>query len=132
MLSYDFNLGKNVPNKVLQLTGPVRNIIYKVTFEDGKLVEMTDDHPIYTKINGWASINPIASKVAYGDYINQLEINDYAMISTGEYVKILDIEEMIIVDTKTYSFVTENEHSKNYYANGILAHNIEDGFCPVA
>ena len=132
VLSYDFNLGKNVPNKVLQLTGPIRNIIYKVTFEDGKLVEMTDDHPIYTKVNGWASINPIASKVAYGDYINQLEINDYAMISTGEYVKILDIEEMIIVDTKTYSFVTENEHSKNYYANGILAHNVEDGFCPAA
>jgi intein/homing endonuclease len=118
-------LGKNIPNKVLKLTGPLRNIIYKVTFEDGKTIEMTDDHPIYTKINGWASINPMASKVGYGDYINQLEINDYAMISTGEYVKIIGIEKMVIESTKTYSFATENDHSKNYYANGILAHNID-------
>jgi intein/homing endonuclease len=124
VLSYDFDLAKNVPNKVILLAGPNRIIMYRVTLEDGSTIEMTDDHPIYTKENGWASIDPIVSKIAYGDNINQLEVNNYTMVSNGEYIKIVDIEKMIIESTKTYTFGTENQKNNNYYANNILVHNV--------
>lgn len=123
VISYNFELANNVENKVINVYGPEHITMYKIIFENGNFVEISSDHPLYTKEKGWASINSTYGKNVYGDYVNDIQLGYNVLSSNGHYVKIIDIETMHIPSTKTYTISTENENNSNYYANGVLAHN---------
>jgi len=106
------------------LGGPEHITMYKIVFDTGNNVEMSSDHPLYERVKGWVSVDPNLSRVAYGDDIEKIEIGDYIMNVDCKYDRIIDIETISIPSTKTYTFSTKNTNSKNYYANGILSHNM--------
>ena len=51
---------QNVKAKVLETSAPVRDHLYTLHFQDGSSLQLTEEHPVFTK-EGWKSVNPGAT-----------------------------------------------------------------------
>lgn len=61
ILSYEVSTNTVTKEKVLELEAPIRDHHYIMTFEDGSILKLTDEHPLWAMVDGkpaWASINP--------------------------------------------------------------------------
>jgi len=68
----DGNLGSSM---VKRLTSPVREGYYEITLEDGTVLKVTDEHPLYYRVGafeGWASFNPYMTYIDSGMSVNEI------------------------------------------------------------
>jgi hypothetical protein len=121
VMTYNEETGKLEPSEVFELQQPVREGLYVVTFENGKILEVTNDHPLYTN-NGWAAIEVTAAYAGYAlDKILELNVGDKVLQDDMTYSTIVEIVyNEGDVQTYTLKKVAKN---KNFFANGFLAHN---------
>lgn len=91
--------------------------MYRVEFGDGRHLNMSEDHPLYVKGKGYASINPDPS-ISYKDLgvPAQLGIGDNVKDSEGLSNKVVSITDLDYPETV---YTLENTE---FYANGLLAY----------
>ena len=124
VLSYNIESKETVSNEVVSVYSPTRNSIYECSFDNGDSVKMTPDHPVYVIDKGWSSIDIESSKEIYElSNIEQLEVGDI-VLGINENSLIIDIKRIEGLNTKTHTFTVDNKNAENYFANGILAHNM--------
>ena len=120
--TYNHDLKVNEFKSVEQVISKTVNETVTYTFENGKTLEATLDHPIYSEENGYVSFRPSLTAEMYGLKVEQAEV--------GQTIKTFDN-----VDGNVISDLTLNNESKkvynlkrvsdnnNFYANSFLAHN---------
>ena len=111
VLGYDENLDRVLTKKVIN-TFVHHNIkeYYVLTLEDGRIIEVTGNHPIY---NGEKYIE--VRNIAIGDEITTLSEKNKL-----EEIKVIDIK-IVNSDVTVYNLEVETTH--NYFAEGCLVHN---------
>lgn len=123
VVSYNIKTAENYITQVVSLVVNRYSIgMAHVEFADGRVLDMTVYHPLYTK-NGWHSIT---NKDGY----DTLVVGDMVKTANGwvEIVKITRYNFTTPVTTYTLDVEdfegghTENEND-NFYANGIVVHN---------
>jgi hypothetical protein len=131
VMTYNEETGKTESSEVFELQQPIREGLYVVTFENGKILEVTNDHPLFTD-NGWAAIEVDAAYAGYAlDTILELNVGDKVLQDDMTYSTIVEIVYNLgNVQTYTLKKVAKN---KNFFANGFLAHNQKlDGYVGLA
>ncbi len=121
VLSYNLDTGKLEPSEVLDLQQPIREGLYTVTFENGKELSVTNDHPLYTD-RGWAAIDVDAAYRGYAlDKIAKLEVGTGVLQQDMTYSKVRSIA-YVPGDVQTYTLKKVSKNH-NFFADGFLAHN---------
>ena len=128
VLSYSEINKENEISKVLEIESPIRDHMCKIIFSDDSELNLTSEHPIYSK-TGWKSINPEATKKekSYMDFVEKLFVGDLILSSNLDYKEVKNIScwnETI----QTYNLKSVSKN-RNFYANDILAHNKGEGGC---
>jgi hypothetical protein len=123
VLSFDFETGENIANGVRKILSPIRSDIYEYKLSDGTSLKATVEHPLYVINKGWTSSDPAMTKMVYDLDAEVIEIGDVFLTSDKKGLVVEDIIRMEI-ETVTYTFSTVNEEAMNYYANGVLSHNV--------
>jgi hypothetical protein len=122
--SYDLETGKLSDAVVSKLKTVRRTEHYKILFMSGDTLNITDDHPIFTK-DGWASINENATEgnPLYDslDRVKTLAVGSEVLNEHKWFDTIVGIVE-VPGDVITYTLgeVTPNA---NFFADGFLASN---------
>jgi hypothetical protein len=121
VLSYEPLKEQNEVGTVKRLRRPVRDAIYTLKFKSGRVLRLTDDHPIYTK-NGWAAIDHIKANLNYS-YRNVkplfLEIEVLTFDSKWDQIVGVQIERGEI---QTYT-LAEVSPANTFYADGFVVSN---------
>ncbi len=123
-----YNGAKQIPQTVIQLETPIRDHLYKLTFSDGSILKLTNEHPLFTS-DGWKSIAPEKTAAENPNLlVGVLAVGDYVLDSKNNFVKIISMEYIPgIVQTYNLKSVTG---FNNFYANDKLAHNKDGGGPP--
>jgi hypothetical protein len=95
----------------------VDRVMHLIKFADGRVLEASDDHPLYVAGKGYAAVNPDPR----GDYkdlgvAKRLEIGDRVLDGTGRTNQIMAIEDMHYPQT-VYTFI-----NSKFFANGMLVY----------
>lgn len=121
VLTYNEATGALEPAEVYELQQPVREGLYVVTFANGKVLEVTNDHPLMTR-DGWAAIEVEAALAGYAlSNIDELVVGSEVLQQDLTYSAV----ESIVYkegDVQTYT-LKKVAKNKNFFANGFLAHN---------
>jgi intein/homing endonuclease len=122
VLSFDFKNNESKPSNVLNIFSKKVNKVVKYTFESGKELIATIDHPIYAIDKGWASYSDDLSNILYNleKPVNKLEIGD--VIKLYNKTEVLTCIEIIEGEHIVYN-LSEVETYHNYYADYVLVHN---------
>src|SRR3972149_6807713 len=98
-----------------------KRIIIIIEFGDGSQVEVTDNHPFYTKENGWASINPQAT-FEENPSIHAVQMHICDNVKTSDsYKKIIG---WMKVDEKVKVYnLKEVRGTHTFFAEDSLVHN---------
>lgn len=120
VLSYN---GKRiVKSNVLEIESPVRDNLYEITFNDGTKLDLTREHPIYTK-KGWESINPSETLKENSNLdVNILNVGDFVLNSNLNFVEISSIKDISKGNIQTYN-LKEISKTNAFFAEGYLVHN---------
>ena len=122
ILSYNPDTQQTFQTKVLKTASVPHDNIAAYTFEDGRHITATDDHPLLTT-HGWASDNPAKTAAYKGfDKVSTIQENDEIITSDGT-VRIAAISRPR-QRIKTYTIV-KLEEGNIFFANG-LAVGTED------
>ncbi|PJZ57697.1 hypothetical protein CH367_09740 [Leptospira barantonii] len=101
-------------NRVVETYIRKTDRIYKLTYENGRVVETTSTHPFYIEDKGWVE--------AY-----KLLIGDKSVLSNGTTTSIASIQ-IISGQETVYNFQVENAHTYFVTEDGILVHNAGLGY----
>ena len=116
ILAYNPDTKQNYQTKVLKIASVPHDNIAAYTFDDGRHITATDDHPLLTT-HGWASSNP-AKTAAYKGFgkVSTLNENDEIITADGT-VRIAAISRPR-QKIKTYTIV-KLEEGNIFFANGL-------------
>ncbi|MBU3979696.1 hypothetical protein KKF69_08525 [Patescibacteria group bacterium] len=115
---------KQMPQTVLRLEAPIRDHLYKLTFADGSILKLTNEHPLFTS-DGWKSISPENTAAENPRLlVGVLAVGDLVLDSKNNFIKIISME-YIPGKIQTYNLKSVTGFN-NFYADGKLAHN-KDG-----
>lgn len=124
--SYDENINREVPAKVLELSSPVREHMCELAFTDDVL-KLTDEHPVYTS-EGWKSINPEKTIEENENIpVSQLTLGDTVFFKGGIYKEVTKIncwQEVV----QTYNLKAVENHN-TFFADNVLVHNAASPSC---
>jgi hypothetical protein len=103
--------------QVTEVITRTNRVMYQITFMDGRILNASEDHPLYVVDKGYAAINPGVG----GDYKDlgipdMLYVGDSVLDSDGKETAIVSIETLDYPHT-VYTFM-ESE----FYANGMLVY----------
>jgi len=103
--------------RVTEVITRTNRVMYQIQFADGRVLNASEDHPLYVVDKGYAAINPGVG----GDYKDlgipdQLYVGDLVLDSEGRENQIVDIIDLDYPET-VYTFA-ESE----FYANGMLVY----------
>ena len=127
ILSFNEKTRALEPKEVRIVEAPLREGFFTLEFHTGLVVEVTAEHPFYTRkacgLVRWCSLDPIMTHDFY-DYLKDVEL-----LETGDEV-FTDQEEWVRVigknyhdgEVQTYNLWDIEDH-KNFFANSLLAHN---------
>lgn len=122
VLSYNASTGSIETAAVLEMKSVKHDNLYKMSFETAQ-VKMTDDHPVWVKGKGWASLNPKRTmEYMKLEKVSQLEAGDVCLFlsangKTAES-RLLKTEAMKgVYETYTITKLSRNMH---FFANGIV------------
>jgi len=116
VLSWDFENNKQASGKVIGLWNGNHSDMYVIN----KKINVSSEHPFWTKEVGWASIDPQMTFERHGWKIAKLEEGYHLMTDEDKYVKVESIKENFR-EVMTHNIKVEKY--ENYYAEGILVHN---------
>lgn len=105
-------------NEAQEVTGIITRssrAMYRITFDDGRYLDASDDHPFDVKGKGPASINPVIEYKDLGMPM-KLEVNDIVPDQEGRPHGITQIEEIDYPGT-VYTF-----ENSLFYASGLLVY----------
>jgi hypothetical protein len=109
---------KQVTTTILALIKPPPKLVYKLAFDDGNTLTLTDSHPVSTD-RGWKSLSPDATRKENPDFaVTVLQIGD-RIHTVGGTCTLLAIQPCEIV--QVYNITVGEQHT--FYAGGILVHN---------
>ncbi|MEA3329567.1 MAG: hypothetical protein U9Q06_02375 [Nanoarchaeota archaeon] len=121
VMGYDLINDRKVTGKVLELEFPIREHMCELIFVDGSALELTNEHPVYTR-KGWKSIEPFETARENSELVvEKLGVGDEVLFSNYFYKVVLDIncwEEVV----QTYN-LKSILGSNNFYADNVLVHN---------
>jgi len=89
--------------------------MYRITFFDGRILNVSEDHPLFVKDKGYAAINPVGMYKDLGMPM-YLRVGDHVIDLNGGENEIVSITDLDYPDT-VYTFA-ESE----FYANGMLVY----------
>lgn len=124
VLGFDEESGKQIIGTVAELESPWREGFYNVYLKDGTVLNVTNEHPLYARGDGyvgWAAVEPKALDSCYGMASYRLQVGDELFKEDATWQEITGI---IYMDkpVRTYNLKTV-VGSQNFYADGVLAHN---------
>lgn len=116
----DINIGDMImtirgPEPVTEIIHRTNRTMFRVTFEDGRELRMSEDHPIHVEGKGYAALN---NSFDYKDLgkAELLEVGDHVTNEDGSSTKIISIEpDAYREDVFTFA-------NSGYYANGFLVY----------
>lgn len=121
VISYDEVNEEQVVTKVLELESPIRDHMCKIVFEDLSELELTREHPIYTR-EGWKSIEPLETERENPSLkVMKLGEEDEILFSDSNY-KFIESIECNNQKIQTYNLKSVERYN-NFYAGDVLAHN---------
>ena len=123
--SYDAISNEIASGVVGCIFSPFRNHINHIQFEDGRILNVTSDHPLFTT-DGWKSLDPESTQAGYNMVCDKLSEGDRVLNSEGHYLAITNVT-LEMGEFQTHTLGEVGNHS-NFFANGLLAHNRQD-FC---
>lgn len=127
VVSFNFETGENEIKRVTKINTKQVDQTVLYTFDNGKTLQATLDHPLYCKQKGWVSSNPEYTKSKYNLDTLQVEVDDPIRKLDGSYGFVTSIE-IIDEPVQVYSLVNVDDNH-TYYANDFLVHN---RFCFIA
>ena len=117
VLSYNQETKQYEKTKIEETITPYREKILEITFEDGTILKITDDHPLLSE-RGWICYNPEKGRLAYGFDVSDkaMQVGDKIITEFGARtiasIKVVEFEDLEIV----YTFKLANGLA--YIANG--------------
>lgn len=108
-------LTANGEKEVTEIITRTYRVMYTITFADGRILNASEDHPLYVVGKGYASINPTVEYKELG-VPEKLEVGDFVLDQNGNENEIVSITDLDYPDT-VYTFA-ESE----FYANGMLVY----------
>lgn len=124
ILSFDQSTGQTKPYKVLELESPIRDHHYEITLDNGTVLKVTSEHPLYTKSKyqeAWAAIDPKETLRQDKMKVKKLSVGDYLKTEENTWVQILSMK-YIPGNVQTYNLKSV-EGTYSFFADGIWAHN---------
>jgi hypothetical protein len=93
--------------------------VYDLLFHDGRMLTLTDSHPVATP-QGWKALSPAMAKKENPDLLTSvLTIGDHVYTSDGTLCTLISIQKRDIVPV--HNITVDGSHT--YYANKMLVHN---------
>lgn len=99
--------------EVTEIITRVERPMYKLIFEDGRILHASVDHPIWVDGKGYCSVHPQKNYKDRGPTA-KLEIGDYVVTESDVLIKLVGIDYAEYLDT-VYTL-----GNYNYFANGII------------
>ena len=103
----------------------------QVHFDDGSILEATEDHPVYVIGKGYIQAAEITDgdKVVYADQMLSCgACVGGAKTPTTSKKTVTSVDRKVRVPDKVYNIRVKGTH--NYFANGVLVHNCDDPIDP--
>lgn len=120
--TYNHNTGQVEDKEVINILHKDVDSTVKFFFSDGKELECTHDHPIYSLTGGkYVSYSPSLTKKWYGLDVDQAQVGTSIMLSDGSETTITEIQEK--TDKVTVYNLQDVVDNHNFYANDMLVHN---------
>jgi len=121
VMTWNEQNGKQEIGVVTDLIRPMSADIISIDLSTDS-IQCTDEHPIFVIGKGWASYNPVKTKLIHNMSVELLSAGDLVLNSSNESIAINSIEPIVVLSAiQTYNLtIAENS---TYYANGILVHN---------
>jgi hypothetical protein len=122
VMSFNAETGKTESAIVLEMKKVKHDNIVTLSFETAQ-VNITDDHPIWVKGKGWASLNPKRSMSYLKlEKVSLLQLGDVCLFinsdgTTGES-QLMKME-LVPGEFDTYT-ITKLSRNKAFFANGIM------------
>jgi hypothetical protein len=110
---------EQVATTILALIKPPQKRVYKLTFEDGRTLTLTDAHPL-ASVDGWKSLSPEATKQENPSLeVTPLHVGDviYTVDGACTLTSILPLQGT----RQVYNITVDAPHT--FYANNVLVHN---------
>lgn len=122
VFTYNIKTGALEVAKVLEMKSAKHNNLFELVFE-GATLKITNDHPIWVKGKGWASLNPEKT-------MSYLNVTDVKLLTEGDVCFVLNknakiVESILKKATKltgSFETYTINKLSSNqcFFAEGIV------------
>lgn len=102
--------------EVTEVIVRVNRPMWRLELEDGRILHLSDEHPIYIKGKGYSCIRP--NELDYKDLkgVDKIALGDYAMLESGVLLRVVKMDPHPFTG-KVYTF-----GNSRFYANGILVY----------
>ena len=129
------------PKKIYQINPQPISSIWDVTFSDGRILQMTDTHPLMLANGEWGAFD-IEKSVREHAWMEDIETHEiklgdsiFSMLDGIMFdrqdevgLEIVSIEEHSEMEVHNLSGIEDNA---NFFVNGMLAHNFTNQFAPI-
>tara|TARA_B110000285_G_scaffold74807_1_gene86137 strand:- start:3279 stop:5549 length:2271 start_codon:yes stop_codon:yes gene_type:complete len=121
VLTYNHESNETEYKLVEQIISKNVESTVKYSFENGKELEATLDHPLYSSNGEYVSFNPNLTKEKYGLSVGQIEVGTPILVEDGSSLIVSNIVEL--TEPKRVYNLNSVKDNHNFYANTLLVHN---------
>jgi len=121
---HTLNTGISIVKQIMK-TKNVK-LVYTIQLENGDILELSGSHPVYTRRNGWRSVQPKNRMPEHrGLSISKLEVGDEVMVlNENKRLTSVAITDIYTTGVKVYMYnLVRVEGDNTFFANKILVHN---------
>jgi len=113
---------------VVKIDSVLHANIIELKLENGLAIQSTKDHPYLIEDKGWCSYAPQETLDNYGIEVQQLTIGDQCLLYAAGMLTKTAITTVISVNGTMMTYnISELSKNHNYFANGILVSNENNG-----
>lgn len=121
VLTYNHESNETEYKLVEQVISKNVDSTVKYVFENGKELEATLDHPLYSSNGEYVSFSPSLTKEKYGLSVGQIEVGTPILVEDGSSLIVSEITELN--EPKRVYNLNSVKDNHNFYANTLLVHN---------
>ena len=129
VLTFDFGSSKLVPQNVVEIMVPREEIkLWNLELSNGRILEITGGHPIHTS-EGWKYIDEVEFQQELSDGMVPGDLVVKGQINVGDEVfsvfETVEVKSIVEKDGRHTVYNLSNiEHTHNFFADGVLVHNM--------